>query len=65
VGIGVSTAAHAEAVAGFADGVIVGSAAVRAAADGGPAAVADLVSDLATGCRSGYRMTARAAESIR
>jgi len=43
----------------------VGSAAVRAAADGGPAAVADLVSDLATGCRSGYRMTARAAESIR
>jgi tryptophan synthase alpha chain len=65
VGIGVSTAAHAETVAGFADGVIVGSAAVRAAADGGPAAVADLVSDLATGCRSGYRMTARAAESIR
>jgi len=65
VGIGVSTAAHAEAVAGFADGVIVGSAAVRAAADGGPAAVADLVSDLATGCRSGYRMTARAAESMR
>lgn len=65
VGIGVSTAAHAEAVAGFADGVIVGSAAVRAAADGGPAAVADLVSELAAGCRSGYRMTARAAESIR
>ena len=65
VGIGVSTAAHAETVAGFADGVIVGSAAVRAAADGGPAAVADLVSDLATGCRSGYRMTARAAESMR
>jgi tryptophan synthase alpha chain len=65
VGIGVSTAAHAEAVASFADGVIVGSAAVRAAADRGPAAVADLVSALAAGCRSGYRTTERAAESIR
>ncbi|HSK91743.1 MAG TPA: tryptophan synthase subunit alpha [Euzebyales bacterium] len=65
VGIGVSTAAHAEAVAGFADGVIVGSAAVRAAAEGGPAGVATLVSDLAAGCRKGYRTTARAAESTR
>ena len=65
VGIGVSTAAHAEAVAGFADGVIVGSAAVRAVADGGPAAVAALVSDLAAGCRRGYRSVARAADSTR
>jgi tryptophan synthase alpha chain len=64
VGIGVSTAAHAEAGAGFADGVIVGSAAVRAAADGGPAAVADLVSDLAAGCRRGYRIV-RAADNTR
>jgi tryptophan synthase alpha chain len=65
VGIGVSTAAHAETVAGFADGVIVGSAAVRAAADGGPAAVADLVSDLAAGCRRGYPTAVRVADSTR
>jgi tryptophan synthase alpha chain len=65
VGIGVSTSAHAEAVAGFADGVIVGSAAVRAAADGGPAAVADLVSDLAGGCRRGYASAVRVADSTR
>jgi tryptophan synthase alpha chain len=51
VGIGVSTRAHAAEVAGFADGVIVGSAAVRAAGEGGPAAVAALVRDLAEGCR--------------
>lgn len=54
VGIGVSTAAHAETVAGFADGVIVGSAAVRAVADGGADGVARLVEELARGCRSGY-----------
>ncbi len=54
VGIGVSTAEHAEAVARYADGVIVGSAVVRAAADGGPAAVARLVEGLAAGCRRGY-----------
>ena len=65
VGIGVSTAAHAQTVAAFADGVIVGSAAVRAAADGGPGAVADLVAALAEGCRKGYRASARAAESMR
>jgi tryptophan synthase alpha chain len=65
VGIGVSTAAHAETVARFADGVIVGSAAVRAAADGGPAAVANLVSELAAGCRRGYASTVRVADSSR
>lgn len=65
VGIGVSTAAHAEQVAGFADGVIVGSAAVRAAADGGPAAVARLVEDLADGCRRGYRAKTSASDSAR
>jgi len=65
VGIGVSTATHAEAVAGFADGVIVGSAAVRAAADGGPAAVAALVSDLAAGCRRGYPSGVGVADSTR
>lgn len=54
VGIGVSTAAHAETVAGFADGVIVGSAAVRAVAEGGVDAVGRLVEGLARGCRRGY-----------
>lgn len=53
VGIGVSTRGHAEEVAGFADGVIVGSAAVRAAGEGGPDAVRALVTDLAAGCRRG------------
>jgi tryptophan synthase alpha chain len=51
VGIGVTTGEHAREVAGFADGVIVGSAAVRAAETGGPAAVKELVSELAAGCR--------------
>lgn len=51
VGIGVSTPAHVAEVAGFADGVIVGSAAVRAAGDGGPEAVGELVASLAEGCR--------------
>jgi len=51
VGIGVSTGEHAAEVAGFADGVIVGSAAVRAAGEGGPTAVAELVAELADGCR--------------
>lgn len=55
VGIGVTTAAHAQEVASFADGVIVGSAAVRAAGEGGPEAVRALVSDLAGGCRKGFR----------
>jgi len=51
VGIGVTTRAHAGEVAGFTDGVIVGSAAVRAAGEGGPASVTDLVRELAAGCR--------------
>lgn len=46
VGFGISTAAHASAVADLADGVIVGSRVVRAAAEGGAAAVAKLVSEL-------------------
>ncbi|MBW3602769.1 MAG: tryptophan synthase subunit alpha, partial [Actinobacteria bacterium] len=53
VGIGVGNRAQAEQVAAFADGVIVGSAAVRAARDGGPAAVRALVTELAAGCRGG------------
>lgn len=51
VGIGVSTPDQAAEVASFADGVIVGSAAVRAAGDGGPQGVHDLVAGLAEGCR--------------
>ncbi len=51
VGIGVTTREHAAEVAAFADGVIVGSAVVRAAGEGGPAAVRDLVGRLAAGCR--------------
>ncbi len=46
VGFGISTAAHARTVAGIADGVIVGSRVVRAGAEGGPAAVGALVSEL-------------------
>lgn len=54
VGIGVTTGEHAAEVAGFADGVIVGSALVRAAGAGGPAAVRELVTELAEGCRKGF-----------
>lgn len=51
VGLGVSTPDQAREVAGFADGVIVGSAVVRAAGEGGADAVGDLVASLADGCR--------------
>ena len=56
VGIGVSTAAQAAEVAGYADGVIVGSAFVRRMLDAaspaaGVAAVGELASDLADGVR--------------
>nr|WP_066063525.1 tryptophan synthase subunit alpha [Frankia sp. EI5c] len=65
VGLGVSNGAQAAEVAGFADGVIVGSALVRAlaadvaaagaggTADPGTAAVARLAAELAAGVRSG------------
>ncbi|CAN5874111.1 tryptophan synthase subunit alpha [soil metagenome] len=49
VGVGVSTPQHTQEVAGFADGVIVGSAAVRAASADGPKGVKRLVKDLAKG----------------
>ncbi len=55
VGIGVSTADHAREVAGFADGVIVGSAAVRAAGEDGPKGVKRLVEQLAAGVREAAR----------
>jgi tryptophan synthase alpha chain len=51
VGFGISTAAHAAAVADVADGVIVGSRVVRAAAEGGGAAVGALVEELAEALR--------------
>lgn len=57
VGIGVRDRETAHAVAGFADGVIVGSAVLRAIADGdvagAPDRVRELVSDLAAGMRRG------------
>ncbi|MEU1127502.1 tryptophan synthase subunit alpha [Streptomyces sp. NPDC005899] len=56
VGIGVSTAEHARQVAGFADGVIVGSAFVKRMLDApdeaaGLTAVRDLAAELAEGVR--------------
>ena len=51
VGLGVSNGEQAAEVAAYADGVIVGSAFVRALQDGGPDAVRELAKDLAAGCR--------------
>jgi tryptophan synthase alpha chain len=55
VGLGVSTPDQAREVAEYADGVIVGSALVRALDYGGPGAVGDLVATLADGVRSAHR----------
>jgi tryptophan synthase alpha chain len=51
VGLGVSTPAQAAEVAGYADGVIVGSALVRALGEGGVEAVEELAGALAAGVR--------------
>jgi len=51
VGFGISTAEQARAVAELADGVIVGTRLVRAAGEGGPAAVGALVGELAEALR--------------
>ena len=51
VGFGISTGEQASAVAEVADGVIVGSRVVRAAGEGGPAAVGALVEELAAALR--------------
>ena len=51
VGLGVSNGDQAAEVAAYADGVIVGSAFVRALQDGGVDAVRELAKDLAAGCR--------------
>ena len=47
VGFGISTAEQARAVSEIADGVIVGSRVVRAAGEGGAAAVGAVVAELA------------------
>jgi len=52
VGLGVSTGAQAAEVAAFADGVVVGSALVRALQEGGPGAVKVLTAQLAEGVRA-------------
>lgn len=52
VGLGVSTGAQASQVAGFADGVVVGSALVTALAEGGVDAVRRLSAELAEGVRA-------------
>ena len=52
VGLGVSNGAQAAEVAAYADGVIVGSAFVKAALEGGDAAVGTLARELAGGCRA-------------
>jgi tryptophan synthase alpha chain len=57
VGFGISNAAQARAVGELADGVIVGSRVVRAAGEGGPDAVGDLVAELA-GALAGNASTA-------
>ncbi len=51
VGFGISTGEQARAVAELADGVIVGSRVVRATGEGGAAAVAALVGELAEALR--------------
>ena len=53
VGLGVSTGAQAAQVASFADGVVVGSALVRALDTGGVDAVKRLSAELAHGVRAG------------
>jgi tryptophan synthase alpha chain len=53
VGLGVRSADQAAEVAGFADGVIVGSAFVTAAERGGAAGVRELAAELAGGARRG------------
>lgn len=64
VGVGVSTAAQAAEVAGWADGVIVGTALVRALEDGGPAAVHALALELSDGVRSARRAREPRADAV-
>ena len=52
VGFGIATGEQARRAAGVADGVIVGSRLVRAAGEGGPAAVREVVAELAAALRA-------------
>lgn len=56
VGLGVSTPEQAAQVGAFADGVIVGTAFVRALGEGGPDAVRELATRLSDGVRSAVRV---------
>jgi tryptophan synthase alpha chain len=49
VGLGISTAAQVREILAYADGAIVGSALVRALADGGVEAVGALAAELSAG----------------
>ena len=51
-GLGISTAAQVAEVLGYADGAIVGSALVKALADGGVGGAGELAAELARGTRS-------------
>jgi len=51
VGLGISTAAQVTEILSYADGAIVGSAFVKALADGGVSALSDKVAELASGKR--------------
>ncbi|MBG0740685.1 tryptophan synthase subunit alpha [Paeniglutamicibacter antarcticus] len=51
VGLGVSNAEQVREIAGYADGVIVGTALVAALRDGGVPALAELTTDLSSGLR--------------
>jgi tryptophan synthase alpha chain len=53
VGVGIKTPQHARDVAAYADGVIVGSAVVSAAADGDPAGAPERVAELVAALREG------------
>ena len=52
VGLGISTPAQVREILGYADGAIVGSALVKALADGGVAAVGALASELVAGTQN-------------
>ncbi|WP_167142088.1 tryptophan synthase subunit alpha [Canibacter zhoujuaniae] len=51
VGIGITNAAHVKAVAGYADGAIVGTALVKALRDGGIDRLSSVAAELATGTK--------------
>jgi tryptophan synthase alpha chain len=64
-GFGIATAEHAVAALRHTDGVVVGSAAVRAAADGGAPAVFDLVSGIRAAIDGGPLTNRRRSRMLR